>query len=79
MRWLRNVFAAEANAANRNTPILMCHGTQDTVVPPQLGELSRALLSGLGYAIEWRTYPMPHSVCAEEVNDISTWLQARLK
>ena len=76
---LRNAFAAEASAANRKTPILMCHGTQDTVVPLQLGELSRDVLNGLGYALEWRTYPMPHSVCAEEINDISAWLQARLK
>lgn len=76
---LRSVFASEASATNRPTPILMCHGTQDTVVPLQLGELSRDLLNGLHYSIDWRTYPMPHSVCAEEIVDISTWLQARLK
>jgi len=76
---LRSVFATEASAANRKTPILMCHGTQDTVVPLQLGELSREVLTGLGYAVEWRTYPMPHSVCVEEINDISAWLQARFK
>lgn len=76
---LRALLATEANAANRNTPILMCHGTQDTVVPPQLGELSRDLLKGLGYAIDWRTYPMPHSVCQEEIDDISAWLQSRLQ
>jgi phospholipase/carboxylesterase len=75
---LRSVFATEASAANRKTPILMCHGTQDTVVPLQLGELSRDVMNGLGYAIEWRTYPMPHSVCVEEINDISAWLQTRL-
>jgi phospholipase/carboxylesterase len=57
----------------------MSHGTQDTVVPLQLGELSRDLLKSLDYAIDWRTYPMPHSVCQEEINVISSWLQARLK
>jgi phospholipase/carboxylesterase len=76
---LRASLAQEAVAANRTIPILMCHGTQDGVVPPQMGELSRDLLAGLGYAVEWRTYPMQHSVCMEEVNDISSWLQARLK
>jgi phospholipase/carboxylesterase len=76
---LRASLAQEAAAANRTIPILMCHGTQDGVVPPQMGELSRDLLVGLGYAVEWRTYPMQHSVCMEEVNDISSWLQARLK
>jgi phospholipase/carboxylesterase len=76
---LRGLIAAEAGAANRQTSILMCHGAQDTVVPTQLGELSRDLLKNLGYAIEWKTYPMPHSVCAEEIVDISAWLQDRLK
>jgi phospholipase/carboxylesterase len=76
---LRASVEAEASAANRTTPILMCHGTQDGVVAPQMGELSRDLLTGLGYQVEWRTYPMQHSVCMEEINDISRWLQARFK
>lgn len=69
---------AEASAANRDVPILMCHGVQDPVVPAQMGEASRDALQRLGYRIEWRTYPMEHSVCMEEVVDLSKWLQARL-
>ncbi len=42
------------------------------------GQLSRDLLRAQGYAVDWREYPMPHSVCAEEIRDISQWLQARL-
>ena len=76
---LQASVAKEASAANRSTPILMCHGTQDGVVPVQLGELSRDQLTTLGYRVEWRAYPMEHSVCMEEVNDISSWLQDRLK
>jgi phospholipase/carboxylesterase len=75
---LRASLAQEASPANRGMPILMCHGTQDGVVPMQMGELSRDLLTGLGYAVDWRAYPMQHSVCAEEINDLSRWLQARL-
>ena len=70
-------LAREASSSNRAIPILMCHGTQDSVVPLQMGEHSRALLEQHGYRVEWHTYPMPHSVCIEEVNDISRWLQAR--
>jgi phospholipase/carboxylesterase len=70
--------AREVSEANRATSILMCHGTQDGVVPIQLGEMSRDQLLALGYAIEWRAYPMQHSVCMEEVADISRWLQSRL-
>jgi phospholipase/carboxylesterase len=36
-------------------------------------------LKSLGYAIEWHEYMMQHSVCAEEVDDISRWLQRVLK
>ena len=75
---LRASVAAEASAANRDVPILMCHGVHDAVVPAQMGEASRDVLQGLGYRIEWHTYPMEHSVCMEEVVDISKWLQARL-
>lgn len=69
---------AEASVANRDVPILMCHGVQDPIVPVQMGEASRDALQRLGYRIEWRTYPMEHSVCMEEVVDLSNWMRARL-
>lgn len=75
---LRNTLAAEGSAANRDLPILMCHGLQDPVLPVTLGSDSRDLLQRLGYRVEWRTYPMAHQVCLEEISDISAWLQARL-
>ncbi len=71
---LRDALANEASAANRNTPILMCHGRQDPVVPLLLGERSRDVLVSLGYAVDFRLYDMPHSVCAAEISDISAWL-----
>jgi phospholipase/carboxylesterase len=75
---LRNSVAEEASAANRDVPILMCHGVYDPMVVLQLGELSRDALTALGYKVDWRTYPMEHQVCPAEIADISTWLQARL-
>lgn len=75
---LRASVAQEASDANRDVPILMCHGAYDPVVVPQMGETSRDLLQGLGYHIEWHSYPMEHSVCMEEVAQISKWLQTRL-
>jgi phospholipase/carboxylesterase len=30
----------------------------------------------LGYEVDWRTYPMPHSVCLEEIGAIAKWLTA---
>jgi phospholipase/carboxylesterase len=75
---LRQTLAKEASAVNRDVPILMCHGSYDPMVPLALGEASRDALLSLGYRIEWRTYPMQHQVCMEEIADISAWLQARL-
>lgn len=75
---LRASVAAEAAAENRDIPILMCHGVQDPIVPLQMGAGSRDVLQSLGYGIEWHTYPMEHSVCLEEIVEISNWLQARL-
>jgi phospholipase/carboxylesterase len=65
----------EAAPANKTTPVFMAHGTYDPVVPLMMGAGSMTLLTGLGYAVEWRQYPMPHSVCPEEIQDIGAWLR----
>ena len=67
-----------ADSANGSIPIFMGHGTLDPVVPVQLGELARQQLTGLGYQVQWHTYPMQHAVCMEEIRDIGTWLQSLL-
>jgi phospholipase/carboxylesterase len=72
-------FAAEAAPANSQTPVLIAHGTQDPVVPYAMGKASYDRLLAAGYKVEWREYPMPHSVCLEEVRDIGAWLTAVLK
>lgn len=71
---LEDSLDAEGAAINKTTPILMAHGTQDPIVPPQLAEASRAALLKRGYEVEWHTYPMPHSICGEEVEAISAFL-----
>jgi phospholipase/carboxylesterase len=68
-------WAAERAAANLATPIFLAHGTQDPVVLPALGEDARRELTAQGYAVEWHTYSMPHSVCPQEVADIAAWLR----
>ncbi len=69
---------AEAHPANAGVPIFMAHGTADPIVPIALGEGSRDRLRSQGREVEWHTYPMPHSVCAEEVADIREWLRGVL-
>jgi phospholipase/carboxylesterase len=73
---LAATLAAERSAANSGVPIFMAHGTADTVLPLSLAESARRTLETLGYAVEWHTYPMAHSVCMEEVSAIGAWLAA---
>lgn len=68
--------AALVDGATRQ-PVFMAHGTQDPVVPLQGGLQSAQLLRGLGFDVDWRTYPMPHSVSLEEIVDLGDWLTAR--
>ena len=76
---LPETLAAEAAPANAQTPIFMAHGTDDPVINIELARRSRALLTEQGYRMEWHEYPMPHSVCLEEIGEISRWLQQVLK
>jgi phospholipase/carboxylesterase len=69
-----DTLATDASPDNRRVPIFMAHGTADPVVRFAWGEASKRLLEAQGYAIEWHSYPMEHSVCIEEVRDIGTWL-----
>ncbi len=68
-------IAAESHPVNQETPIFMAHGRMDPVIPIDRAEKSRDALRSLGYTVEWHDYAMPHSVCAEEVEDISLWFQ----
>ncbi|MEO8160657.1 MAG: alpha/beta fold hydrolase [Arenimonas sp.] len=69
--------AAELSPGGKSTPVFMAHGSQDPVVAPAWGSRSRDALTALGVAVEWRTYPMPHSVCADEVRDLGDWMSRR--
>jgi len=71
---LASTLAAEASAASREVPIFMAHGTSDPLIPFPLASLSRGHLEQLGYQVEWHQYPMAHSVCVEEIQDIGSWL-----
>jgi phospholipase/carboxylesterase len=70
---------AEASAANRDTPIFMAHGLFDPVVPLMMGAGSMTFLTGLGYSVDWHQYPMQHSVCPQEIEDVGAWLRRVLK
>jgi phospholipase/carboxylesterase len=69
----------DAASINRSLPIFMGHGTADPIVRFEWGDASRRALQAAGYRVEWHTYPMEHSVCLEEIQAVSAWLQRVLK
>ncbi len=75
---LAETVAAEAAPAGRGMGVFAAHGRYDDMVPPTRGRQARDVLGELGYAVTWKEYPIPHSVSAEEIRDISSWLQAAL-
>ena len=72
------LLLAEAAAANKTLDIFAAHGAADDVVSPQLGRRARDLLRSQGYNVAWHEYPMPHSVCPQEIAAIGAWLRAKL-
>lgn len=57
-------------------PAFMAHGVLDPVLPLALGREAADVLVANGFDVEWHDYPMAHSVCAAEINDIRGWLLA---
>jgi len=74
---LADKLEPELSPESRTTPIWMGHGSLDPVVSQSLGSMSRDWLKSHGYDVDWHSYPMPHSLCAEEIRDLSLWMGAR--
>lgn len=72
---LEDTLPAERTRANYPTPFFLGHGDQDPLVDIRRGAEARQLLEAGGYPVEWHAYPMPHSVCPQEVLDIAAWLR----
>ncbi|MCU0950671.1 MAG: alpha/beta hydrolase [Burkholderiaceae bacterium] len=72
---LAPLFEAERAPGSAQVPVFLAHGSSDPVVPLARGVAARDQLVQLGYAVEWHEYPMPHSVCGEEVEAMAAFLQ----
>ena len=75
-RFFADEVASVIDADLRRLPIFMAHGSADPVLPMAMGERSRDLLQTNGFEVDWHEYPMAHSVCVEEIEDIRNWLLA---
>jgi phospholipase/carboxylesterase len=75
---LADATAAERADANRDTPIFLAHGVDDTVVSLARGRASRDRLLALGCTLDWHEYPIEHTVSLDEIRDLERWLLGRL-
>jgi len=71
---LANSVQSEAVEINKNTPIFLAHGKFDPVIPLQLALDTNSSLTHLGYTTQFQQYEMEHSVCPEEIDHISDWI-----
>ena len=67
--------SAVLSEANRDLPIEIQHGVYDPVVPQAHGVRAAGILKDHGYRVAFRTYPMDHSVCPQQIGDIAAALQ----
>ena len=75
---LQPLLAAEKTEANQHTPIFMAHGSHDEVISLAICQRSVEALQAQNYAVDWHEYPMAHSVCMEEIDDIRQFLRHTL-
>jgi len=71
---LHNTIDEIASEFVSSTPVFMGHGSQDPIVPVELGLFTRDLLLERRVDVQWTTYPMGHSVSADEISDLGKWL-----
>ncbi len=65
----------ECTRANSETPVFVGHGTQDPMVPVELGRDVHSILQAGQWPVEWHSYPIQHSVSQQEIADVGRWLQ----
>jgi len=79
-----STYLPEAEHARRvdgaaQVPVFMAHGSHDPVIPQPVAEHTAQALVALGVDVQWHSYPMAHQVCAEEIQALGDWIDARLR
>ena len=59
-----------SHSSNRDTPILVCHGTRDDMVPFTAGQKTVDFLRENGWEVDFEHYPMFHEVCMSEIEKV---------
>ncbi len=79
--YLPDAETAAAAAATEGPlpPVFMAHGQDDPVIPQAVAVHSGQTLRELGFPVELHSYRMAHQVCAEEIQALGDWLDARFR
>lgn len=56
------------------TPVFLGHGSSDPLIPIELGDMTKDMLQLKGANVEFHKYPMAHSACPEELQDVAAFL-----
>lgn len=75
---IQDMALASLNDHAQTLPVFMGHGQYDDVIDIVHAEQSLKTLQDAGIQVQWHTYPMAHSVNAEEIGDIASWLKSQL-
>ena len=76
--YLPRKLTAEQCKADKSLDMLVIHGTQDDVVPCELGENSVSHLKELGYEPKWSSFPMAHEVSLQSLSILGEWITGQL-
>lgn len=68
----------EQSPANRDTPILFCHGRNDPMVPHFAGRAAYEAALRPGRDVRWHDFPIQHEVSMPELEVIGRWLHERV-
>lgn len=64
----------EISNENKNTSLFLAHGKLDSIIPIQLAIETNTTLNQLGYTSELKQYQMEHSICPDEIDHITDWI-----
>ncbi len=67
-------LSTEAHIANAQIPIFMAHGVFDDVIPLAMCKNALHILQSQHYCVELHEYPIKHSVCIEEIDDMRAFI-----
>jgi phospholipase/carboxylesterase len=64
----------ELSETLKHMPMIVVHGTEDTVLPISNGRASQRYLQTLGVPVEYYEYSMGHAISDESITQIDEWL-----